>query len=338
MVVPTPPNRPLGPGRTETRRDVYLRRRVVVGLGAVSVVVLGAAGFQSLRHDGEASLAGAASVTATTAAMAGSTTTGAPSSATGNDLDGGDFTTDDGCVLGVEKVTLSDSGPDVTCLQRALTSQGVYAGALDGQFDEDVYAAVAALQQREHLFVDGIVGKETAGLLGIRKPVELHVVRTPPPPEKTVDSLGYYLSSVASTGAAAPPLPEGSGSGRRVVYDRLGQRVWAVDADGHVLRSWLVSGSRFDNEVAGTFKVYSRSAETTAWNGKARLPKMIRYLKTEIGNIGFHGIPVEIATGKPYQTDAELGTPLSGGCQRQANLDAAFLWAFADIGTKVVVV
>jgi hypothetical protein len=28
---------------------------------------------------------------------------------------------------------------------------------------------------------------------------------------------------------------------------------------------------------------------------------------------------------------------LSGGCQRQHDLDAAFLWAFADVGTTVVV-
>ena len=33
----------------------------------------------------------------------------------------------------------------------------------------------------------------------------------------------------------------------------------------------------------------------------------------------------------------ELGKRLSGGCQRQAPLDATFLWDFATIGTKVVV-
>ena len=33
----------------------------------------------------------------------------------------------------------------------------------------------------------------------------------------------------------------------------------------------------------------------------------------------------------------ELGTRLSGGCQRQHNLDAQFMWGFATVGTKVVV-
>jgi lipoprotein-anchoring transpeptidase ErfK/SrfK len=77
---------------------------------------------------------------------------------------------------------------------------------------------------------------------------------------------------------------------------------------------------------------------STAWNGKAKLPLMVRYLKTDIGNIGFHGIPVHVSDGSPYQTEAELGQRLSGGCQRQANPDARFLWDFADIGTTVVVI
>ena len=36
-------------------------------------------------------------------------------------------------------------------------------------------------------------------------------------------------------------------------------------------------------------------------------------------------------------TEAELGTRLSGGCQRQANADARFMWNFAPVGTPVVV-
>ena len=320
-----------GSPRGRVPRDVFLRRRVAVGVGVVSLVAIGIVGVSSLGS-GAAPLVTANSTAAppTTAAPAGPLD--------GGDLDGGEFTIGEGCSLVADKLQLNDSGADVACLQRALTAQGVYSGGFDGAFDDDVLGAVMALQQRDELFVDGVVGSETAALLGIRRPVELHVVRTPEPAPKTLDPLGYYLSSVASTGDGAPPLPADSGSGRRVVYDRLGQRVWAVDEDGRVLRSWLVSGSKFDNEVAGTFEVYSRSEETTAWNGKARLPKMIRYYRTDIGHIGFHGIPTEIASGKRYQTEAELGTPLSGGCQRQADLDAAFLWAFADVGTTVVVV
>jgi lipoprotein-anchoring transpeptidase ErfK/SrfK len=62
---------------------------------------------------------------------------------------------------------------------------------------------------------------------------------------------------------------------------------------------------------------------------------MIRYTKTERGNIGFHAIPYWIDSGEKLQTEAELGQKLSGGCTRQAELDAKFLWKFADVGTKV---
>jgi lipoprotein-anchoring transpeptidase ErfK/SrfK len=41
--------------------------------------------------------------------------------------------------------------------------------------------------------------------------------------------------------------------------------------------------------------------------------------------------------GRVYQTEEELGTRLSGGCQRQAKEDAEFLWDFAKVGTPVVV-
>ena len=122
------------------------------------------------------------------------------------------------------------------------------------------------------------------------------------------------------------------------MYDRAGQRVWAVGSEGEIIRSWLVSGSKYSNELPGTHEVYSKSDVSTAWNGKAWLPKMVRWLKTERGAIGFHSIPLHVEDDSPYQTDAELGTRLSGGCQRQAVLDADFVWEWADIGTKVVVV
>jgi hypothetical protein len=152
-----------------------------------------------------------------------------------------------------------------------------------------------------------------------------------------MDSWGYALSSVASTGDGAPPVPANSGSGRRIVYERAGQRVWAIDKDENIIRSWLVSGSQYSNEVPGTHQVYSKSEVSTAWNGKAFLPLMVRWYQTDIGHLGFHAIPIKRSDNSPYQTEAELGTRLSGGCQRQANRDAQFMWAFAEIGTTVVV-
>ncbi len=241
------------------------------------------------------------------------------------------------CTIEPKTITTETESVQVQCLQQALQREGFYGGALTGQFDYATSAAVEELQVDRGLFVDGVAGRETGLELEIWPEEKLEVVRTPPPPQGAVDSQGLALSSVSSIGDDAPPLPENSGTGRRVVYERISQRVWAVDGDGDIVRSWLVSGSQYNNEIPGTYSVYSRSEQSTAWNGRAILPYMIRWLQTDIGHIGFHGIPRHVEDGSAYQTEDELGTRLSGGCQRQSDPDAIFLWYFAPEGTKVVV-
>jgi len=245
----------------------------------------------------------------------------------------------EGCMLDVTSVREGDSGPAVECVQKALTVAGFYSGAVDGQFNATVAAAATSFQTATGLYVDGVVGRRTAAMLGIWPGDDSFVIRTDPPPPGATDSLGFELSSVASTGSDAPPLPpeSGEGTGKRIVYDRAGQRVWAIDDNEQIVRSYLVSGSQYNNEVPGIHEVYSKSETTTAWNGQADLPLMVRWLDTERGAIGFHQIPRHRDDGSLYQTEAELGTRLSGGCQRQTALDAQFMWYFADIGTPVIV-
>ena len=254
------------------------------------------------------------------------------------DLAGDDPTTTTACTMTVRSLGGGDVGESVTCLQNALITAGFLSGPATGTYDNETANAVKKLQIERNLFVDGKTGRETALSLGVWPDETSLVVRTPPPAPGSVDLLGYELSSVATSGPDAPPLPANSGSGRRLVYDRNGQRVWAVGDDNVVIRSWLVSGSKYNNETPGTHKVYSRSDVSTAWNGKAYLYKMVRWLKTDIGAIGFHALPIHVEDNSPYQTDAELGQRLSGGCQRQANLDADFTWDFAQVGTPVVVI
>lgn len=269
--------------------------------------------------------------TSTAAAAAITTTTIAV-----GDLIGEDPASNEPCTIPMKALRPGTSGKNVVCLQQALVKDN-YLEKVTGTYDVATQVAVTALQTKKDLFVDGIAGRETALALGIWPNENLLVVRTPPPVEGAKDSLGFLLSSVASTGASAPALPANSGSGRRLVFERAGQRVWAVNKNNEIIRSWLVSGSKYNNETPGEHRVYSRSEITTAWNGKAFLKKMVRWLKTEIGAIGFHQIPLRRSDNTVYQTEEELGTRLSGGCQRQAKLDADFLWSFAKIGTPVIV-
>ena len=305
-----------------TRKQLLLLAVIVVS--GVFYVGVGA-----VRNDNTSAPTTSVAATSTTAVVVTTTTPIL-------DLIGEDPASSEPCTIPMKALRPGTSGKNVLCLQQALVKNN-YLEKVTGTYDVATQVAVTALQTKKDLFVDGIAGRETALALGIWPDENLLVVRTPPPAQGAKDSLGFLLSSVASTGASAPALPANSGSGRRLVFERAGQRVWAVDKNNEIIRSWLVSGSKYNNETPGTHQVYSRSEITTAWNGRAFLKKMVRWLKTAIGAIGFHQIPVHRSDNTVYQTEAELGTRLSGGCQRQAKLDADFLWSFAKIGTPVVV-
>jgi hypothetical protein len=140
----------------------------------------------------------------------------------------------------------------------------------------------------------------------------------------------------ATEGRAAPtPVPEDSGSGKRVVFDMGDQRVWLVREDGSVERSYLVSGSIYDNLDAGDYEVYSRSEHATGIDDSGTMRFMVRFAHGDRAAIGFHDIPVD--DGELVQTRSQLGTQLSHGCIRQWRPDARALWRFAPVGTTVVV-
>jgi hypothetical protein len=120
-----------------------------------------------------------------------------------------------------------------------------------------------------------------------------------------------------------------------VVFDMSDQRVWLVGRDEQVRRTYLVSGSLTDNLKPGTYEVYSTSRHAIGIDDSGTMQFMVRFAHGERAAIGFHDIPVD--DGKRVQTRAELGTPQSHGCIRQARPDARALWSFAIVGTTVVV-
>ncbi|MCU1487831.1 MAG: Esterase [Actinomycetia bacterium] len=143
---------------------------------------------------------------------------------------------------------------------------------------------------------------------------------------------GYYLLRSPS----GQPAPAGSGTGRRVVYSNPLQRVWLVGDDNLVDRTYLVSG-RKGEPAAGTYQVYSRSSVTSAGHDGITMRKMVRFAHGDKLPIGFHDIPRR-GDGTPLQTDDDLGGYRSSGCVRQGSADATYLWDWAPIGTKVVVI
>lgn len=101
---------------------------------------------------------------------------------------------------------------EVRCLQQTLTEAGVDSGPVDGWFGPVTRAAVVSFQQANALTVDGEVGAETAGTLGIWSEPE-PVAPAPAPTKRTT--------------AAKPKQKPSSGGGGvdfgTSVWDRLAQ-------------------------------------------------------------------------------------------------------------------
>jgi len=300
------------------------RRRLFIAVGIVAILIIGLIVVSTRGGTDEAIVADAS----TTTELATTTTVAVDAA-----------TAESACTISEFEIAKGDSGDSVRCAQVALVAAGYTRVEINGMFDEATDDATREFQNDFELYVDGIIGKVTATELGVWPGLEAFVVRTPAPAPGAVDLTGMPLSPVASAGSDAPELPEdaGQGTGKRVVYERSSQRVWAIDDDEQIVRSYLVSGSRYRNEVPGWHTVYSRSESALGWDLQADLPYMIRYTQTERGHIGFHAIPSWSDSGEMLQTIDELGQRLSGGCTRQALQDAEFLWTFADVGTRVLV-
>ena len=135
--------------------------------------------------------------------------------------------------------------------------------------------------------------------------------------------------------AAQPSPPPNTGAGKRVVYSNSQQRVWLVESNGQVVRSYKVSG-RKGVPAPGRYQVFSRSHTSTSASGSLRLDYMVRFAHGSELPIGFHAIPVD-KNGRQAQSDAELGQYRSAGCVRQSRADAVAMWNFGQIGIPVIV-
>ena len=137
--------------------------------------------------------------------------------------------------------------------------------------------------------------------------------------------------------AEVAPVPIKSGTGRRIVYANRQQRVWVINADNEVIRTFPVSGM-LGQPGKGTFSVFSKSP--TSYSPEfagVTFRFMTRFaIGRNGGNIGFHEIPIR--NSKPMQTVDELGAFKGSGCLRSSTQDALFIYQWATLGTKVVVV
>ena len=151
------------------------------------------------------------------------------------------------------------------------------------------------------------------------------------------DTTTTTTSTTTTVLAEVAPVPIKSGTGRRIVYANRQQRVWVINADNEVIRTFPVSGM-LGQPGNGTFSVFSKSP--TSYSPEfagVTFRFMTRFaIGRNGGNIGFHEIPIR--NSKPMQTVDELGAFKGSGCLRSSTQDARFIYQWATLGTKVVVV
>ncbi|MBL3665430.1 hypothetical protein JL475_05315 [Streptomyces sp. M2CJ-2] len=122
--------------------------------------------------------------------------------------------------------------------------------------------------------------------------------------------------------------PRGSGRGTRVVYALGIDRVWLVEKDDKVKRTFTVTPGTVD-PAPGTYRVTSRSGKVTGSDG-VPVEHVVRFADNDGTVIGFSAA---LDGSAP-----ELAPKVRTGGVRETRADGRAMWKFATIGRTVVVV
>jgi lipoprotein-anchoring transpeptidase ErfK/SrfK len=153
---------------------------------------------------------------------------------------------------------------------------------------------------------------------------------------------GAAQTAVPTTEAASAPVKPAKTALRRlspapgvktIVVDKSDQTVTLYKANGApVKRFRCASGITYPR--IGTYRVYGHRKQSWSLYDDSTFYYFTTFEKSDKGNnIGFHSIPQ-----KPDGSlEGKLGVPVSHGCVRLAKANAAFLYSWAPIGTRVVV-
>ena len=145
--------------------------------------------------------------------------------------------------------------------------------------------------------------------------------RTPPSSSPSQDG-------DSPSGEKETALPEKSGEGKRVVYALKRKRVWLVDANNKVSRTFKVTPSAVSPEPGG-YRVESRASHVTGSDG-VPVENVVRFAQVDNTTVGFSAA----VDGSMPSRDTGQKT----GGVRETRQDGEAMWSFAMIGTKVVVV
>ncbi|MFJ9537087.1 hypothetical protein ACIRPX_07515 [Streptomyces sp. NPDC101225] len=130
-----------------------------------------------------------------------------------------------------------------------------------------------------------------------------------------------------STAPAA--VPDGSGTGRRIVYSLGRKTVWLVDAGDAARRTFAVWPGTVSPQP-GTYTVGTRADGPITGSDGVKIEHIVYFTVRSGSNIAFSNA-VDGSSPPPAS-----GTPTGGIRMRTA--DGAAMWTFGTAGTKVAVV
>ncbi|MEG3627302.1 RAD23 family protein [Streptomyces poriticola] len=131
------------------------------------------------------------------------------------------------------------------------------------------------------------------------------------------------------TPSAPAAVPDGSGTGRRIVYSLGQERVWLVDASDATRRSFAVWPGTVDPDP-GAYTVGTRREATTGSDG-VQVEHIVYFALQDGVSVAFSNA-VDGSSPPPAAADAK-----TGGIRVQ-KADGEALWAFGTPGTTVSVV
>lgn len=133
----------------------------------------------------------------------------------------------------------------------------------------------------------------------------------------------------APSASATPVVPDGSGTGRRIVYSLGQKRVWLIDASDATRRSFTVWPGTVGPDP-GTYTVGGRTESTTGSDG-VKVEHIVYFALQDGVSVGFSNA-VDGSSPPPPASGAK-----TGGIRLHKD-DGRAVWAFATPGTTVRVI
>jgi lipoprotein-anchoring transpeptidase ErfK/SrfK len=167
---------------------------------------------------------------------------------------------------------------------------------------------------------------------------------TTPDTTLPVDTTVETTVAPTTTTSTLPPVSRPQKRRVNIAFARIvlsEQRAYFYTASRRLIATLPVSTGADDQTPVGTFKVFSKSAQTFYEpNPRERMKFMTRFTKgRQGGNIGFHGIPYKVTKNGDVPFYTPLGiAPVSHGCIRMRVTDAKWVFDNMKLGSVVSVV